>query len=155
MSIALTTPVTGTAQTGLTSPTYTVAVDTAPSANMKQWAVTATGGTQTGVEAHSVSAPFTTSFVRPMVYKPLGPVNPVTGVLRSIPRNVHKVITRKGVVPLAGQAYATLLIETVISVPSGSDVADPESIRAALSMHIGSLSQASSSVGDLCVAGIL
>jgi hypothetical protein len=41
MTIALTTPVTGTAQTGLTSPTYTVVADTPPNAYSKQYAVTA------------------------------------------------------------------------------------------------------------------
>lgn len=52
MTISLTTPVTGAAQTGLTSPTYTHVVDTPPNAYTKQYAVTALGGTQTGVDVH-------------------------------------------------------------------------------------------------------
>jgi hypothetical protein len=49
MSISVTSPITGGAQTGLTSPTYTVVTDTAPPGNPgKQVAVTALGGTQAG-----------------------------------------------------------------------------------------------------------
>lgn len=151
----LTTPVTGAAQTGLTSPTYTIAVDTAPDATAKQYAVTALGGTQTGVAASSVSAPFTTSMFRPRNFQYLGKPNPTTGLIARVPRNVYKVITRKGVTPLAGQPIAPMLITTVIEVPAGSDLADPASVRAALSMHIGSLSQATSGIGDTVVQGVL
>ena len=60
MAISLTSPITGAAVTGLTSPTYTVAVDTPPNTWSKQWAVTALGGTQTGVDtSSSASRPFT------------------------------------------------------------------------------------------------
>lgn len=155
MAFSLTSPVTGTAQTGLTSPTYTVAADSAPAPWSKQWAVTALGGTQTGVLAHSVAAPFTVAMFRPSNLQVLGPVNPVTGVLTKIPTNTYKVITRKGVLPLAGQAYKNMLITTVIEVPAGSDLADPANIRAALSAHIGSLSQTSAGIGDTGVSGLL
>lgn len=148
-------PVTGTAQTGLTSPTYTLTTDTAPDVNGKQYAVTALGGTQTGVSTHSVAAPFTVSFFRPKVFRSLGKPNPVTGVIKDVPRNVYKQITRKGVLPLAGQPYANMQITTIIEVPAGSDVADSEDIRAALSAHIGTLSQVSSGIGDTCVTGII
>lgn len=155
MTFALTTPVTGGAQTGLTSPTYTIAADTPPDANAKQYAVTALGGTQSGVLAHSVAAPFTLSMFRPRGFKALAPVNPVTGVLRSVPMNAYKVITRKGVLPLAGQSFKNMVITTVIEVPAGSDVADPNSIRAAMSAHIGALTQNSSGYGDTIVNGML
>jgi hypothetical protein len=65
MAYSPTSPVTGAAQTGLTSPTYTLSTDVAPSINGKQHAITALGGTQTGVNSHSVAAPFTCTFVRP------------------------------------------------------------------------------------------
>lgn len=154
MTISLST-ITGASQTGLTSPTYTVTADTAPDANGKQWAITALGGTQTGVEAHSVAAPFTVSFFRPRQFKALGKANPVTGVVNQVPRNVYKVIVRKGVEPLSGQPFSTMLIETTISVPAGSDLADPESVRAGLSAAIGALSQVSSGLGDTLVNGVL
>ena len=50
MSIAVTSPITGQPQTGLTSPTYTVVADTAPAGNPgKQVAVTALGGDRKSV----------------------------------------------------------------------------------------------------------
>lgn len=154
MTFSLSTPVTGTAQTGLTSPTYTLVADTPPNANSKQYVVTGLGGTQTGVEAHSVAAPFSTSMFRPQNLQVLQPVN-AQGVLTRIPMNTYKVITRKGVIPLAGQAYKTMIVTTTIEVPAGADAADPESVRAAMSMHIGSLSQASAGIGDTTVNGVL
>lgn len=155
MSFSLTSPVTGASQTGFTTPTYTLTVDTAPDVNAKQWAVTALGGTQAGVSAHSVASPFTVTMFRPKVLKTLGTPNPVTGVVSNIPRNVYKVITRKGAVPLAGQNPATVLITTVVDVPAGADLASPSEIRAALSAHIGSLSQQAAGVGDTTASGIL
>jgi hypothetical protein len=155
MAFAPSTPVTGTAQTGLTSPTYTIAADSNPDNNGKQYYVSALGGTQAGVLAHSVAAPFTLSMFRPKVLKSLAPVNPVTGVLRAVPMNTYKVLTRKGVLPLAGQAYKTAVLRTELDIPAGSDLADPLSIRAAISAHIGLLSQISSAIGDSTVTGTI
>jgi hypothetical protein len=155
MSFTLTSPVTGAAQTGFTSPTYTLTTDNAPDNNGKQVAVTAVGGTQTGVTTHSVASPFTVTFVRPKVFRYLGKPNPTTGLVKDVPRNSFKLITRKGVLPLAAQPYATLQITTIIDVPAGSDTADPANIRAALSAHIGALSQQSAGAGDTCVTGII
>jgi hypothetical protein len=155
MSFSLTSPITGLAQTGLTSPTYTHVSDVAPDVNGRQVAVTALGGTQTGVTAHSVASPFTISGWRPKVYKILGNPNPVTGVIASVSRNVYKFITRKGVLPLAGQPYQTMLVTTTIEVPAGSDTADAANVRAALSAHFGALSQSSAGIGDTVTSGIL
>jgi hypothetical protein len=69
--------------------------------------------------------------------------------------NTYKVITRKGVLPLAGQASKNMVVTTMIDVPAGADTADPASIRAALSAHIGLLSQVSAGVGDTAINGIL
>lgn len=154
MTVSISSPVTGSAQTGLTSPTYTLANDVAPDNNGKQWAVTALGGTQTGVSVHSVSSPFTTTFVRPRVLRALPDVNSVGRVV-NVPNNVYRLITRKGVIPLAGQASRTMIVETLIHVPAGSDAADSEDIRAALSLHIGSLTQQSAGIGDTCATGVI
>lgn len=156
MSITWASPITGSAQTGLTAPTYTHTSDTAPPGNPgKQVAVTALGGTQTGVNAHSVAAPFTLNFTRPATLRVLGVANPVTGVVTLIPTNTYKLITRKGVLPLAGQAFKTMLISTECDVPAGADLADPQNIRAGLSAHIGALTQQSAGFGDLLVNGVL
>lgn len=155
MAFAPTTPITGSAQTGLTAPTYTIAADSNPAQNGKQYYVSALGGTQTGVLAHSVAAPFTLSMFRPTVLKTLAPVNPVTGALRAVPMNTYKVITRKGVVPLAGQSYKTGSISSELNVPAGSDLADPLSLRAMISAHIGLLTQISSAIGDTVTTGTI
>jgi hypothetical protein len=155
MTVTLSSPVTGTAQTGLTSPTYTHVADTAPDPNAKAYAVTALGGTQTGVSIHSVSSPFLASFWRPKVFKILGKPNPVTGLIANIQNNVFRVRTQKGVTPLAGQPIKMMTVETTITVPAGADLADPANVRAALSMHFGSLSQVSSGLGDTTVQGVL
>lgn len=156
MSFSVTSPVTGGAQTGFTTPTYTLVTDTPPTSAGKQYAVSATGGTQTGVDSSSSpTKPFTITLQRPQVLRALSPVDPVTGVLRSVPRNSYKIITRKGVVPLAGQSPVVLNITTTLDIPAGADVADPANIRAALSLHIGSLSQISASAGDTLVTGVI
>lgn len=155
MTFALTSPLTGAAQTGLTSPTYTLTADTPPSANSRQVVISALGGTQAGVIAHSVSAPFSIAMFRPQNPQVLQPVNPVTGVLTKVPTNTYKVNTRKGVLPLAGQAYRNMLITTVIEVPAGADTADSANVRAALSAHIGALSQQSAGIGDTTITGTL
>lgn len=155
MTFSLTSPITGQTQTGLTSPTYTVVADTPPNINAKQWVVTALGGTQTGVIPHSVAAPFTLAMFRPQNPQVLAPVNPVTGVLTKVPTNTYKVIGRKGVLPLAGQAYKTLTGTLVLEVPAGSDIADPLSIRALLSAMFGAIVQQSAGIGDVTTTGTL
>lgn len=155
MTVALTSPVTGAAQTGLTSPTYTHIADVAPDINGRQYAITALGGTQTGVTAHGASSPFTITFVRPKSFKVLGKANPVTGVIREIPRNTWKIIVRKGVLPLAGQAYQPMVINCQIDLPAGADLADAPNVRAAFSAFIGAITQVSSGFGDSVVTGVL
>lgn len=155
MTFALTSPITGAAQTGLTSPTYSLTADQGPTVNSKQSVVSALGGTQTGVAIHSIAVPFTIAMFKPSNPRVLGPVNPITGVLLKVPTNSFKVITRKGVIPLAGQAARNMVITTTIDVPAGADAADPASVRAALSAHIGALSQQSAGVGDSVTTGVL
>lgn len=156
MSISVTSPITGAAQTGFTSPTYTVSTDTAPPGNPgKQVAVTAIGGTQAGVSTHSVSAPFTINFTRPGTLRVLGSPNPVTGVVTLVPVNTYKCITRKGVLPLAGQPIKVMNMTTTADVPAGADTADAPNVRACFSAHLGALAQQSAGFGDLAISGIL
>lgn len=155
MTISLTSPVTGSAQTGLTAPTYTVVVDTPPNAYSKQWAVTALGGTQTGVDVHGASKPFTVTFSRPANLRSAPVPNPVTGVMPNSPRNVYSVIVRKGTVPGVGQNPQVAVLRCDLSVVAGSDLVEPEDIRAALSLLIGSLSQQSAGLGDTLINGLL
>lgn len=155
MTINVTSPITGSAQTGFTSPSFTVTADVFPEGQQgKQVAVTAASGAS-GITPGSVASPFTLAFTRPITLRVLSPVNPVTGVLREVGINVYKAITRKGVVPLAGQASAVMNITTSFSVPAGSDTADAVNVRAGVSAHVGYLNQQSSNIGDTLVTGIL
>lgn len=157
MSFTLTSPVTGTAMTGyLTSPTFTVVLDSIPGGGLtKQYAVTATGGTQTDVSVHSTSSPFAISITRPAAFKGLGAVNPTTGALNSVPRNVWKLICVKGATPLAGQPPVNCVIRTEITVPAGVDVADPNEIAAMCSFYSGTLVQLGKEVVDTLRYGII
>ncbi len=155
MSFAPGSPVTGGAQTGFTSPTYTLTADTAPSANGKQYAVTAIGGTQTGVDVHSVSKPFTVTMFRPVQLRPLPAANPTTGILKSVPVNTYKIVVRKGAVPLVNQAATVARLTVTIDVPAGTDTYEPEDIKAMLSCAIGVLNTTSAGIGDTVLSGIL
>lgn len=155
MAWSLTSPVTGAAQTGFTTPGYVLTADRAPDVNGIQHAVTGLTGTQTGATAHSIASPFTITFWKPKVFKLLGIPDPSTGVVGNVPMNVFKVITRKGVLPLAGQSYKNMQITTIIEVPAGADTADPANIRAALSLHAGALNQQSSGAGDTLISGVM
>jgi hypothetical protein len=155
MTINVTTPVTGTAQTGFTSPTYTVVVDSPPNAYSKQWAVTAVGGTQANVEVHGASKPFTITFSRPASVRSAPVPNPTTGVMGTPPRNTYSVLVRKGTVPGANQNPQTMLLRCDFGVVAGADLTEPEDIRAALSLLIGALSQQSAGLGDMLVSNLL
>lgn len=151
----LTSPITGSAQTGLTSPTYTHVSDVAPDGNGRQVAVTALGGTQTNVRVSTAGDPFTLNWVRPKALRGAPQVNPITGIISVSPRNVWKLITRKGVIPLAGQSAQPMLVTTEISIPGGAESADAVNVRAGLSAHIGALSQQSAGFGDSVNSGVL
>lgn len=155
MTINFTSPVTGLAQTGLTTPTYTLVSDLAPDVNGRQQAVTALGGTQTGVRVHTSTDPFTITSFRPKVFQALGKPNPTTGVIKYVPMNRFRVLTRKGVLPLAGQSAVPAMADVVMSVPAGADSADAPNLRAMLSLAFGALSQQSAGIGDTIVSGIM
>ena len=154
MSIAL-TDVTGTAQTGLTNPTYTIVADVPPPGTKgKQYAVSALGGTQTGVESNVIGKPFTVTYIGPSAPRGAPSVSAVTGQPITVPRNTHKWIVRKGVEVVTGY-FAPMNATLTLDVPAGSEVKDPESIRACLSCLIGALSQQSAGFGDTVVTGVM
>lgn len=155
MTIAVASPITGaTTYTGLTSPTYTIVADQAPDVNGKAYAVSALGGTQTGVEVSSSSNPFTLLFTRPKVLRTL-PALQANGQLANVPKNVWVVSTRKGVDVLSGQPKQLMTARLEIGVPAGADVADPESVRAALCMVLGALHESGNDLADSIIQGSL
>lgn len=155
MSFNPASPVTGAAVTGLTTPTYTLTADVPPAQNAKQYAITALGGTQTGVDTHSVSKPFTLTFFRPSVLRPMPAANPLTGVVKQIPTNTYKLITRKGAVPGVNQVPIVARITTTIDIPAGSDTYEPEELKAMLSAHFGAGWANAAGIADTCLSGVL
>lgn len=155
MTVAISSPITGGAQTGFTSPTYTLTTDQAPSLFGKQYAVTAIGGTQVNVDVHSASKPFTITVVRPNAIKALPAPNPVTGIIKAVPKNVYKVIVRKGMTPYANQQAQVGIINASIEIPAGCDTYEPEDVRAMLSAFAGAINQISAGLGDTLVTGLL
>lgn len=155
MSFNPSSPVTGAAVTGLTTPTYTLTTDIAPNQNGKQYAISALGGTQTGVDVNTVSKPFTMTFFRPPVLRVLPQANPVTGIIRDVPMNTYKLITRKGAAPAANQNPIVARITTTIEVPAGVDTYEPEEIRAMLSLHAGTMWAQASGIADTVVSGVI
>lgn len=155
MAVTLPASITGGAQTGFTTPGYTTSPDTAVDTNSKQVAITAITGTQAGVDAHSVSRPFTIAVSRPKQYAVLGKPNPTTGLINDVPMNTYKLIGRKGVTPLAGQPSRSAIVSCDIRIPAGSDIADAPNVRALLSALIGTLSSISAGLGDTTINGVL
>lgn len=156
MSFTLTSPVTGGAQTGFTSPTYTLVTDTAPSSSGKQYAVSAIGGTQAGVDSSSTpSRPFTVTLSRPPVLRAVATVDALTGVLRNNPINRYTILGRKGVTPLTGQAAQLAIFRYQYDCPAGADSADAPNLRALASLMHGVIAQISASIGDTLVTGVI
>lgn len=155
MSFAPSSPITGAAVTGLTSPTFTLVADIAPTSLGKQYVVTALGGTQTDSSVHSLSSPFFVSFTRPATFKPLSLVNPATGRLMSVPRNTWKLVAAKGATPLAGQAAVPILFRGDFVVPAGVDVADPNELRSFLSFLGGLFNAQANGIAASLIDGVL
>lgn len=155
MSFGPSSPVTGSPQTGFTSPTYTLTSDKPPNGRSTQYAVTALGGTQTGVDVHTVSNPFTLTMELPANFRQIGVPNPATGVITNIPMNVYKLRVRKGVEPASGQSNRVASAELRISIPAGADENDAASIRAMWSLLGGALWADSAGIGDVTIDGIL
>jgi len=155
MTLLATSPVTGAPATGLTSPTFTLAADKAPTVNASQWVVTALGGTQTNVEASTIGQPFTLAAFKPASFKPLA-VNELGQAVRTSGRDVWKANVRKGVATStqSGTALTEIMqIDVIFNVPVGAPDADPTSVRAAISLLAGWLWTNSIDIGDAIVTG--
>lgn len=154
MSFQPNSPVSGAAITGLTSPTYTLTAD-GVLANSKQYAVTALGGTQNEVSTHSPSSPFILSLTRPSAFKSPSLVNPVTGQLTSVPRNVWKMLIVKGATPLSGQSPVNVVFRGEFTIPAGVETNDPQELRALVSFLGGVLSNEGNDLVACFTTGIL
>lgn len=137
----LTGVITGVAMTGLTNPTYTLAVDAAADTSQKAYTVTALGGTQTGVEVHNVVVPFQAVLSRPKTIKQPATFGTGDVGIKNTPLNEHKLTTRKGVKVNSTGAYGVDKIETRFVNAAGSPYFDQVQLAAHISLHIGILAQ--------------
>jgi len=155
VTITVSSPITGTAQTGFTAPTYTMVADKAPDVNMNAWIVSALGGTQTGVRIHSVSDPFTLTVMKPKVPRVLPPPNPVTGKYPPPPINRYLVRVRKGANFAANNAPVVAQATFMMDVPAGADAFDAANLRAMISLLVGELNTVSAGIGDTAATGVI
>jgi hypothetical protein len=151
--MALTSPITGAAQTGFTSPTYTLTADKFPGPNGVQYAVTALGGTQTGASSQTADKPFQVSVERPVSIK-TQQIN-AAGVTYSPGRNKHRILVRKGMPAVTGQPPLLATMEIILSVPVGAESVSAAEIRAMISAGIGAATQYSAALGDQVVTGVV
>lgn len=142
----------GGAQTGFTAPVYNLSADLAPSAVARQHVVASLGGTQAGVNANTISKPFTMTFTKPANPRILPAPNPVTGLRGSIPSNQYKFIIRKGV-DCASGVPAVAICRMTFDIPAGSDSYSPAEIRAMCSLLVGVLTGESADLGDTLITG--
>jgi len=145
---------TGGAQTGFTSPTFTLVDDTSPAVNAKQKTVSALGGTQGSATANTASSPFTATFYKPAVVKALPAPNPVTGLRGAIPNNQYRLIIRKGGFAAAG-VPVTAVIRVTFDIPAGMDSYSPDEVRSMTSFLVGLLTEASADLGDTLITAVL
>lgn len=154
--MAFSTSVSGQIVTGLTTPSYTLSPDIPPALNAKQWLVSALGGTQTGVTAHSVSFPFTVTIFRPLVPKQAPFPNRATGIIVNNPVNTYKRIVRKGgFYNTSVTQLGTMVSVDTITIPANMDAVDKPDIAAFFSMKGGFDYGNAQAFYDMTVSGLL
>jgi hypothetical protein len=149
------TTVTGGAQTGFTSPTYTLAVDNAVDGNVKKWVVTALGGTQSGVRVHSVSDEFSVTIVKPKLMKMIQAFSSLLPNAFKPAYNRYWIIVRKGVLPASGLVSVPNVVRIPCDIAAGSDNFDAPNVRAMVSLAVGVWNTQSAGLGDTFCNGIL
>lgn len=154
--ISISSPVSGAAITGLTSPTYTLTQDTSPNGASLRYIVSALGGTQTGVDTHSVSKPFILEISRPKSVRTSPSPNPTTGVISGNPKNRYHVRIIKGVdIDSTGDNKDVSMFDGELSIPASAELQDSINIRAALSLLGGVLWAEAGDFATMFETGVL
>lgn len=156
MSFNMIGAITGGAQTGFTTPGYTLSADNATDVRSKQSAVTALTGTQTGVVVHSVNAPFTVTVRRPLFFKTLvlAVLNGVTGQFTKVPFNEHVVLVRKAA-QIATNQWWVNEHRLTNKVYAGTETFDQPNLKGGVSFLVGFINTNSSGMTDELVNGVL
>lgn len=156
MSMTMTGAVTGGAQTGFTTPGFTLSVDNAPDVRSKQSYISALSGTMVGVVAHSVNAPFTVTERRPSILKTISSalLNGVTGQYSKVPFNEYTRLVRKAAQVANGQ-WVINEDRRTNKVYAGTETYDSANVRALISFAVGYDTLNSAGRGDTMVTGTL
>jgi hypothetical protein len=104
------------------------------------------------VSAHSISKPFTVTFVKPAVPRVLPAANPLSGARGSIPNNQYKIIIRKGGEAASGVPVVAV-VRITMDIPAGMDSYSPAEIRGLASFLVGILDEESADLGDTLITG--
>lgn len=138
MTINVIGVITGAAAPGFTAPTYTLTADMAPDLRSKQSYVSTLGGTQVGVVAHSVAAPFTATARRSSVIKTIGNavLNGVTGQYSKVPFNEMVILVRKAA-QVALNQWQVNDYRYVGKVFAGTETYDSPNVYAGVSLLAG------------------
>lgn len=152
----ITGAITGGNQTNFTTPGYTLSADIPLDNRSKQSIVSALTGTQVGVVAHSVNAPFTVTVRRPSVFKTIAQamVNGLTLQYSKVPFNEYLLLTRKAAQVAAGQWF-TNEWRTSAKIYAGTETYDAANVRAGASCHIGVVNTNSVGFGETVLNGQL
>jgi len=154
MAFALTS-VTGAANTGLTTPGYTMTEDQATLAYMRQFIVSALTGTQTGVRSHSSTDPFLCWMSRPAAFRDRPTLN-VQGQVVGNSKNEFVIGFKKGVLPIAGGAVPQMTEAILrVRIPAGAEIADMAQLRALFSLIGGVFNGQAVGIVDSLLSGTL
>jgi hypothetical protein len=151
-----TSPVTGaTGFTSISSPTYTLTSAQGPANGSKKYVVTALGGTQTNVRAHTASDPFCVTAFLPQTYRSL--VTDSNGNIRSVPYNRYNMSFQKGVYVLSATPSSARPINArlIVDMPAGCETVDAVNIDALNSFIGGLLSQQANEWSETVIGGYL
>lgn len=138
MSINLAGPTAAITTNSLTAATYTFVADMAPDSRTKAFVVSALGGTQTGVQAHSVDAPKQFLIRKPAQFLQPSAYNVTTGRYGKVPKNVTKCMFR-GSAKVAANQWESVPITFEIGAPAGAASYDRANLEASIAASIAAL----------------
>lgn len=154
MTISIEATVNGANTTGFTSPTWTTAAALTTLPNGRLYTVTAKGGTQpSAVDVHSASRPFSIAVTQPSVIRQPPPVNAAGRLSGIVPKNVYHISLWKGVTSVVNQPSERMEVDIVFRVPAGSDIADPDNVRAGALAALAAAQEVASGVCDTLLTG--
>lgn len=138
MTINVTGPTAAITAGTLTAATYSFTADMANDLRSKVFVVSAAGGTQAGVNTHTVDAPKQFIVKKPAVFQQPSAYNVTTGKYGRVPKNITRVIGRGSANVAAGQVEL-IPITLDIPIPAGAMTYDRPNVEASVLFFIAAL----------------